>query len=493
MAVMVVDIGSSSVRVLLFDETLQPIPDAAAVRPYQFTRVPAGASVINPDRLREMTESAIDEILRHPRAAGILVVGMATFVGNILGIDTQGHPVTPVYTYADTRSENDVMQLKQQVDRTAMHQRTGCPQHTAYLPGRLLWLQRTEPDRFERVKQFVDVCGYLYQRWFGEAVTSYSVASWSGMLDESSYSWDDQWLETLSLNRDILSPLADYSELRQGLSESYAQRWPVLRNIPFCLAVGDGAAANIGSGCDSPSHIALTVGTTAALRIVTKHRPQALPSVLWRYVVEKDCYLIGGATTEGGSVFAWAQDTLKLPHIDVLEAEIRERPPDAHGLTVLPLLGGERSPGYAVTATGTIHGLRLSTSPLDILQATLESVALRLSLIYDALKTIADRDAILIAGGGALHASPAWAQIIANAVNCPLHVTLDGEVTARGTALLALRAISEVGNLNISPEIARVVEPEPRHAEALRAACERQSKLYDLLYGGDPTPVIENK
>ena len=57
--------------------------------------------------------------------------------------------------------------------------------------------------------------------------------------------------------------------------------------------------------------------------------------------------------------------------------------PDGHGLTVLPLLAGERAPGWRADASGTIHGIGRHTTSLDILQAHLEAVALRLSLIYD--------------------------------------------------------------------------------------------------------------
>ena len=50
------------------------------------------------------------------------------------------------------------------------------------------------------------------------------------------------------------------------LAPTYAARWPALANVPFCLAVGDGAAANVGEGCSAPGATALTVGTTGAVR-----------------------------------------------------------------------------------------------------------------------------------------------------------------------------------------------------------------------------------
>jgi gluconokinase len=149
---------------------------------------------------------------------------------------------------------------------------------------------------------------------------------------------------------------------------------------------------------------------------------------------------------------------------------------DGHGLTFLPLLAGERSPGWSANATGAIIGLRLSTTPLDILQAALEGVALRLALIARQLGDLAG--AAVIASGGALASSPTWTQIIANALNCPLHLTAESEITARGTAILALRSLGKDGLNDFPPEISAVINPQPEGVAALRAASARQVELY---------------
>ncbi|MCL4253647.1 MAG: carbohydrate kinase, partial [Anaerolineae bacterium] len=60
--------------------------------------------------------------------------------------------------------------------------------------------------------------------------------------------WDNEWLSYLGLSDQHLPILADYNHTQQGLSTPYAHRWSALRDVPFYLAVGDGAGANIGSG-----------------------------------------------------------------------------------------------------------------------------------------------------------------------------------------------------------------------------------------------------
>ncbi|MBI5667071.1 MAG: gluconokinase [Chloroflexi bacterium] len=479
MTILAIDIGSSSARALLYDDQIQPIPGAAASIAYQMTTTPPGAAVLDALALQEQVESCLDTVMQHPAARDIRVVGLATLAGNMLGVDAANTPLTPVYSYADTRSAEDVALLKVSMDEESKHQRTGCVIHTAYQPGRLRWLRRTEPGLFGQVVVWLDFGTYLYRRWFGDAPCSYSMASWSGMLNRSDLTWHQQWLYALDLDEARLPPLTDYSDTVSGLVPDYAARWPSLRDVPFCLAVGDGAAANVGSGCVDESRIALTVGTTAALRVVSGDILPHVPAGLWGYRLDGAHHLIGGATSEGGNIFQWARETLRLDG-DVEDA-LMSRVPDSHGLTFLPLLAGERSPGWVGEATGAVIGLRLSTGPVDLLQAALEGVALRLSLIADQLTPLVGADAPVIAGGGGVRQSPAWAHILANALNRPLYVLENDEITGRGTAILALRAVGGCSLGDFPPEIAYGIEPIREIVETLRAARDRQTALYRAL------------
>lgn len=480
MTLLVIDVGSSSIRTLLFDQNAHPIQGAIARRVHQFTLEPEGAAMLDMYEVQQLVEACIDEVLQHPQAQHIQAVGMATLVGNLLGIDQKGHLVTPVYTYADTRSADDVESLRTKINPRETHQRTGCMHHTAYHPARLHWLRRTDPKLFAQVSTWTDIATTLYATWFGKAACSYSVASWSGLLNRHTADWDSEWLILLGLEKSQFSPLADYSDACQGLTETYARRWPVLRDVPFFLAVGDGVAANVGSGCVQADRIALTVGTTAAIRLITPASVQ-LPYGLWSYRVDHALHLIGGATSEGGNIFQWISEMFGLEHIEGLEATLAKKQPDSHGLTFLPLLAGERSPGWATNATGAITGLRLSTEPVEILQAALEGVALRLSLIAEPLLPLAAPNAEFVASGGAITSSPAWLQIVANAINCPLHLTNVSEITARGVAILMLRALGQGKLHDFPPTVVKTFTPEPTAVEVLHAARARQVSLYNKL------------
>lgn len=481
--ILVLDIGTSSVRAMLFDGQAQPILGAVVSREHFLDFPEHGAAVTDARTLRGLVETCIDDILIHPRSKYTTAVCAAAFADSLVGLDERGAPITPVYTYADSRAAAIMPLLQQHFDAEALHQRTGCVLHPAHRPAKLTWLRETAPDLFEQVYEWVDFPAYLYRAWFGTARSSFSITSWSGLLDRHLLVWDKPLIDFAGVGLDQLPVLADIDEPLVGLRDAYKMRWSVLSEVPFFLAVGDGAAANVGAGAVGADRVALTVGTTAALRRILPGETPALSSGLFDYHVNATHHLIGGATSEGGNIFAWARSTLNLP--EFVEDALLVRQPDSHGLTLLPLLAGERSPGYAPDATGALLGLRLDTAPIDILQAAMEGVALRLALIFERLAP--GTQPAVFAGGGAIRSSRAWCQMIADALNNPLNIIDADEVTARGVAILALCALTGTSLDSAVREmypadVRAVIEPNPDAVAALKAARERQAALYNMLY-----------
>ncbi len=482
MSILIIDVGSSSARALLFDDTANLIPQTETRRLHQFQNTNDGGLIADPETLRDLVETCLDEILQHPEAEHIEAVGMTGFVGNVVGLDEAKQPLTPLFTYADTRGAEQIANLEKLTDKQASHQRTGCLLHTAYYPVRLAWFAQEQPDTWPTIAQWCDFGTYCYQTWFGRAVpASYSIMSWSGLLNREKLDWDEEWLTQLNLPSEKLPKLAEFNEAQHGLVSTYAQRWPQLANIPFYLAIGDGAAANIGSGAIDSQHTALTIGTTAAIRRISTEILPTVPTGLWSYRVTAQHHLIGGATSEGGNIYKWIDRNLKLTNDADLENYLLTQPADNHGLTVLPLLAGERSPGFNPLATGAILGLNLSTSPPQILQAFLESIGLRLALIAEQLNLYENTQ--IMASGGALAKSTAWTQILANALDRPINLLAHTELTSRGVAILVLSHLNQQAWQDFAVTVQKTIEPQPANAERLAQARQRQQALYAKLWG----------
>jgi gluconokinase len=217
-----------------------------------------------------------------------------------------------------------------------------------------------------------------------------------------------------------------------------------------------------------------------------------VPAGLWCYRVDRRRALLGGATSEGGNVYGWMQDTLRLGEPEAVEQALAQLPPDGHGLTVLPFLAGERSPGWAGDVRATIGGLGLNTTPIEILRAGLEAVAYRFALIAELLEArdvspVPDgspQASTIVASGGALLSSPTWMQIIADTLGHPILASDEPEATSRGTVLLALEAHRAIPSLDALPATTGAIyEPDAANHEIYRGAIERQRELYRQLIG----------
>lgn len=469
---------------MLFDRQGRAVEGMAAQEILEIQTRADGAAEADPDRLLQLVWKCLDRVMAQAASLAPQIAGVATctFVSNILGVNSEGQAVTPLTTYADTRAAGEVAGLRAEFDEVEVHDRTGCTFHPSYLPARFRWLARAQPALFKQVTCWLSIGEYLQTKLFGQATMTYSVASWMGLLDRQNLVWDETLLAALPVGIEQLPTLSDLNAPQRGLCPEFASRWPALRDLPWFPAIGDGVTANVGSGCVSPQRVALTVGTTSAMRVVVDSPVTHVPPGLWCYRVDARRSLPGGALSEGGSVFAWMQDTLQLGDPAVLELALAAQEPDAHGLTVLPFLAGERSPGWAGHARATLHGLTLATTPLDILRAGLETVAYRIALVFELLRPLLPEEPQVIASGGALLSSPAWLQIMTDVLGQPVIVSEVKEASGRGAALLALESLGSLDDVADAPDfVGATYRPDTERQARYRAAMERQQALYQKL------------
>jgi len=475
------DVGSSSIRAMVFDGRGRAVAGLHDQTPLSLSARPDGASFADPEAIVRSVAARIDAATERARAIGVRIEAVAAcvFAASLVGLDASGKAITPLSTYADASSKAEAGELKSLFDEEAARQRTGCRFHPSYLPSRLLRLSRTAPEVFAGAAQWIGVGEYLERAFFGRAAATYSVASWTGLLDANRLAWDAELLDFLGLAPDRFPPLTDVNVPRRGLTPAFAARWPDLADIPWFPAVGDGAAANVGCGCVSPDKAALTMGTSSAVRAVVPGFTDPIAPGLWRYLVDAGRPLLGAALSEGGCVRAWMRQTLNLGDAQEIERELSQRIPDGHGLTVSPIFASERAPGWSGRTGASIHGLTLATTPLDILQASMEAVACRIALAFAELRAFLPESTHIVAGGGAVHSSAAWTQMLASALGLDVFVPDATEVSARGAAILALESLGAIGDAaELAPGTGRIFSPNPDAFKAFQAAQHRQQYLY---------------
>lgn len=440
--------GTSSVRSLLFDGRGAEIDGSGAQVPYRVHTTSDGGVEIDADELAGHVFDAISAARRQMRPAAVAI---DTFWHNVLGVDASGRPVTPVIHLFDTRSTEAAKQLAQKIDARAQHARTGCVLHPSYLPAKLLWLSQSRPEAFRAAEKWMSFGEYLFLKLFGKATASVSMVSGSGLWNQNGNDYDEGVLGVLPIERGQLSPVDEMDQPATELRAEYRSQWPELNGIPWFPALGDGACNNVGSGCITPERYALMVGTSGAMRAVIEEPRTEIPEGLWCYRVDRKRFVLGGALSNGGEVYAWMKRTLILPSDAEIESRLAGMTPGSHGLTVVPLFAGERSTKWRADARAAIAGMGLTTGPMEILRAALESVALRFRNIYDIMSAVLKPPAEVVASGGAILHSPAWARMMADALGRPIIECVEKEATSRGAALLALERLRVIGHVRELP------------------------------------------
>ena len=480
--VLALDLGTSSVRALLCDGSAEPIGSAIARRPVQARQDSTGAAEVDADAYLAALVACLDELQSADALTGIRLVATSSQWHSVLALEPDGRPASPVLTWLDTRAG---VGDRRPDDPEAYHRRTGAFVHPLYWSAKVPFLrtnfsldQATLPG--SRDLRFAGLTEYLRQRLLGDDAISLSMASGTGMLDTVTGRWDP---EALAIGGVTERQLPEVDDRAGRPTAEFARRWPGLAGADWMPALGDGASSTLGAGAFDGPTAGVTVGTSAAARVVselplasasgssvdTQPAPDLHPG-LWRYRVDHRRILTGSAVSGGGVLHEWLRSFL---------GEVREPslPPGiaSAGVAVTPLHAGSRPPEVVPGGSGVVSGLGLTTSPEQLVAATYEGVALELLRSVELLDTAFGQRLPVVLGGGAVAASPWWRRAIAAAFDRPVRYQPHPEVGARGAAALAL-------GIHVPPP-EEDVPVEPRATAAMREARVRFDRARGWVTG----------
>ena len=472
--VLAIDIGSSSTRSALFDEKCRLVPGTDERREYAVRYSANGGAELSDAELRRATRSCVRKTLQAHRASRlrkvpIRGVGGSAFWHSLLGLDKKGRPLTPIFTWADSRCARDAMQLREQFDERKIHAETGCMLRASFWPAKLRWLRRTNQPLFRKVAHWVSPADWIFDQIFGPGGSSYSMASGTGLCDLRTKAWHEELLAACNIDSEKLGRITEAPRITTALEG--------LNRAQIFAPIGDGAAGNLGCGADTAGRVAINLGTSAAVRLMEDARTarSAVPLGLFRYVVDAERVVIGGAISNAGNLRRWCERELRLGGN---EEKVLSRSAAADGpLTVLPFWVAERAPTWPENLRGAIIGLTQSTDGAEIFRATTCAVFYRLADILALIEAKRKPAKQIIVSGGAVH-SAATVSLLADALGRDIWVSREGEASLRGAAYYVLE------KLGVRPERgakSKRVRHDRRLAQKHRARRARQAALEALL------------
>ena len=348
----------------------------------------------------------------------------------------------------------------------------------AALVARYLWLREHHPHLARRCRYALYGKDYLLFRLTGAHMTD-----WSSGPDGPC--WDPHLFDDFDLPDDLLPEPALPWRIAGPLTPGAARETGLPAGIPVAVGGHDGICANVGADAARPGDYAITLGTNAVTRTVTRE----VPAGAYRfYALPPDRHVIGGNALLGGRSLDWLLDLTHgtdRPEDRYVEAEAAAQAVEAgaEGVTFLPFLAGQVAPEVRPGARGAFAGLRAEHGRGTLLRAVLEGTAFSVADIFEQVRGWCGPPArVRLTGGGAR--SPLLGQLLADVLNVALE-TSDEAVEARGAAVflavaLGLHADHEDGARAMVPVTGRV-SPEPGRVETYRKLLARWRAVRDAM------------
>lgn len=491
------DIGTTSTKAVLFSSEGDIVHQATVEYPL-LTPEPKAAEQ-DPDEIVEAVVTAIQSVMANSGVdkKDITVLSFSAAMHSLIAVDAKGKPLTKSLTWADQRAEPYARQLKE-TNGKSIYDKTGTPIHPMSPLTKLMWLKAEQPDIFNKASRFIGIKEYVFYHFFNKYVVDHSIASATGLLNMYELDWDKEALETAGVTKDRLSELVPTTAVFTDMDPELAERMGIHPDMKVVIGANDGCLANLGVNAIENGVVAVSIGTSGAIRTVTDKPVSDPKGRIFCYALTEDHWVIGGPVNNGGMILRWLRDELCAEEVsaakaqacdpyDLITEKIAKISAGSNGLLFHPYLSGERAPSWNANARGSFYGLAMHHKRDHLMRAVLEGINMNLYMVLLALEeVIGIPDRIHATGGFAK--SPVWRQMMANIFNQEVHVPQTVEGACLGAAVLGKYAIGEIDDLT---EVRHMVEtkeitvPEAEEVavyEELMPLYIRLSRLFEEEY-----------
>ncbi|MBS1654017.1 MAG: gluconokinase [Bacteroidetes bacterium] len=371
----------------------------------------------------------------------IKAIAFSAALHSIMAVDTKCQPLTPALTWADTRSTDYANQFRGTEKGNQIARLTGTPIHPMSPLCKIAWMRDRLPDIYKSAHKFISIKEYLFYHLFGEYVVDYSIASASGLFNNQDLCWLPEALEFAGIDASKLSKPVSPFYVLPALQKEYADRFGLSSSTLFIAGASDGPLANPGSGTVLPNELALTIGTSGAIRKLSS--AAAKTSLLFSYLLDEKTYVKGGATNNGGNVIQWFIKTFTDldPYddevINNLMGQAASIPEGSDGLVFLPYIHGERAPVWNADARGIFFGIQSHHTRAHFMRSILEGICFSLLQIMNLLENEDGMIEKVYASGG-FTASKLWLKIMADILKKPVCVSYSADASAMGAIYMAM-------------------------------------------------------
>ncbi|GGF16355.1 gluconokinase [Flavobacterium limi] len=462
-----IDIGTTATKAICFDVHGNVIRQVS--ESYEMYHPKPNWSVQHPQEILETVLNCISEITKGIQPE---FISFSSAMQSIIAVDETGKPLTEAILWADNRAIEIAEELKNSERGKRFYQKTGIPIHPFSPMTKIAWLKEFDAEVFSKAYKFISIKEYVWHHLTGEYCTDTSMASGTGLLNIHTLQWDDEVLDFLNIKTEQLSAVCEVTHQCKGISDDFL----------YIIGGGDGALANLGTGAMNKNCMALTIGTSGAVRLpIEKPYLDELMRTQCYHLMD-DQYLTLGAVNNGAVILQWLRESLLKTDqsFEVLFEKAEKIPAGSGGLLFVPYLLGERAPIWDASAQGAILGMQITHTQAHLVKATLEGILFGLFQITEILLPDHEkRKQTKVMASGGFGKSELWLQMVADIFQMTVETSQTIEGSAWGAVLIGIKSLGiEISNEN---KIGKTFFPNTANKKVYEESFSKFKRVYSLL------------
>ncbi|MBS4177686.1 gluconokinase [Lederbergia citrea] len=491
-----IDIGTTSTKAVLFTEKGDVIQLENVGYPLYTPDMMAAEQ--DPEEIFQAVLQAVSNITKKHTDKELSFISFSSAMHSVIAMNENDEPLTACITWADNRSEAWAQKIKEELNGHDVYKRTGTPIHPMSPLSKITWIVNDRPEIATKAKKYIGIKEYIFKKFFNQYVVDHSLASCMGMMNLKKLDWDEEALRIAGITRDQLSKLVPTTKIFTNCDPVLANQIGIDPQTPFVIGASDGVLSNLGVNAIRKGEIAVTIGTSGAIRTIIDEPQTDKKGRIFCYALTEKHWVIGGPVNNGGMVLRWIRDeiasseveTAKRLGIDPYEVltKIAERVrPGADGLLFHPYLAGERAPLWNPDVRGSFFGLTLSHKKEHMIRAALEGVIFNLYTVFLALTECMDGPVTRIQATGGFARSDVWRQMMSDIFESEVVVPESYESSCLGACILGLYATGKIDSFDI---VSDMIGNTYRHAPKEEAVKEYRQLLPIFI---NLSRVLENE
>lgn len=474
-----VDIGTTSTKAVMFSENGEVIAQENIGYPLHTPDI--STAVQDPEQIFQTVLQTLTNVVNQSKCSPeeILFISFSSAMHSVIAMDHNDQPLTPCITWADNRSEAWARKIKEELNGHEIYKVTGTPIHPMSPLSKISWIVNEQPEIAANAKKYIGIKEYIFKKLFNEYVVDHSLASAMGLMNLKKLDWDEEALKIAGITRDQLSNLVPTTAVFTNCHLDLAKQIGINPETPFIIGASDGVLSNLGVNAIGKGEIAVTIGTSGAIRTIIDQPQTDEKGRIFCYALTENHWVIGGPVNNGGVVLRWIRDefaaseleTAKRLGIDPYEilTKIAERVrPGADGLLFHPYLAGERAPLWNSDVRGSFFGLTLSHKKEHMIRAALEGVIYNLYTVFLALVECMDEPVTRIQATGGFARSEIWRQMMSDIFDTEVTVPEVFESSCLGACILGLYATGKIESFEAASEMIGSTFKHTPNAEAVK-------------------------